>query len=420
MSKTKLRFAARSDIGMVRKQNQDSGYAGENLCIIADGMGGPAGGDIASSVAISHLRELDKPDTDLDEMIPLIRQKVADAQKELVERSKNDSNLAGLGTTCITVLKSGDTLAMAHIGDSRAYLLRDKKLKQITVDHSFVQYLVQTGQLTKKEAENHPRRSVLLRVLGDCVNDVTLDESIRQAVIGDKYLLCSDGLSGVVSDETIQDVMNTVSDPDQCCEKLISLALRGGGPDNITCVMFEVIPSDEPDDSVTKAVGAISTDRLEKVRREQTPASLAAEHFEKTNKAKIKAEKEHSKSKEGKKKHKKAIIASIVTLLVAIILCGGIFFAYNWTQNKYFIEKNSKGQIVLYRGIPQKIGGFKLFDAQYITDIELKKLPSAYQYTLNDKISFENLNEANKYIMRLEKIQKENLQNNKKDVNKKS
>ena len=156
MSKTKLRFAARSDIGMVRKQNQDSGYAGENLCIIADGMGGPAGGDIASSVAISHLRELDKPDTDLDEMIPLIRQKVADAQKELVERSKNDSNLAGLGTTCITVLKSGDTLAMAHIGDSRAYLLRDKKLKQITVDHSFVQYLVQTGQLTKKEAENHP------------------------------------------------------------------------------------------------------------------------------------------------------------------------------------------------------------------------------------------------------------------------
>ena len=339
MSKTKLRFAARSDIGMVRKQNQDSGYAGENLCIIADGMGGPAGGDIASSVAISHLRELDKPDTDLDEMIPLIRQKVADAQKELVERSKNDSNLAGLGTTCITVLKSGDTSAMAHIGDSRAYLLRDKKLKQITVDHSFVQYLVQTGQLTKKEAENHPRRSVLLRVLGDCVNDVTLDESIRQAVIGDKYLLCSDGLSGVVSDETIQDVMNTVSDPDQCCEKLISLALRGGGPDNITCVMFEVIPSDEPDDSVTKAVGAISTDRLEKVRREQTPASLAAEHFEKTNKAKIKAEKEHSKSKEGKKKHKKAIIASIVTLLVAIILCGGIFFAYNWTQNKYFIEK---------------------------------------------------------------------------------
>lgn len=260
MTKTKLRFTARSDIGMVRKQNQDSGYAGHNLCVLADGMGGPAGGDIASSVAISHLRELDAPDIAVDDMLPLIRQKVQAAHDELVERSSNNTKLAGLGTTCIVVLKSGDTLAMAHIGDSRGYVLRDGQLHQITVDHSFVQYLVETGQITPKEAENHPRKSMLLRVLGDSINDTTLDESMREAVIGDRYLLCSDGLSGVVSAETITDVLNTIKDPDECCEKLISLALRGGGPDNITCVLFDVISVDEPDDSQTKVVGAASTD----------------------------------------------------------------------------------------------------------------------------------------------------------------
>ena len=175
MTKTKLRFAARSDIGMIRKQNQDSGYVGHNLCVLADGMGGPAGGDIASSIAVSHLKELDAPNISTEDMIPLIREKVAQAHNELITQSQNNSDLAGLGTTCIVVLKSGDKLAMGHIGDSRAYLLRNKTIVQITTDHSFVQYLVQTGQLTKKEAENHPRRSVLLRVLGDSITDITLD-----------------------------------------------------------------------------------------------------------------------------------------------------------------------------------------------------------------------------------------------------
>ncbi|QPK94174.1 serine/threonine-protein phosphatase [Actinomyces sp. zg-332] len=410
MSKTKLRFAARSDIGMIRKQNQDSGYAGENLCVLADGMGGPAGGDIASSVAISHLKELDAPDIAVEEMIPLIREKVAAAHEELIERSSNNSELVGLGTTCIAVLKSGDKLAMAHIGDSRAYILRDGVIQQITVDHSFVQYLVQTGQLTPKEAENHPRRSMLLRVLGDSITDVTLDESMREAVIGDRYLLCSDGLSGVVSSQTMQDVMNTVKDPDECCEKLISLALRGGGPDNITCVIFDVISADEQDESQTRIVGAASTDRLEKIRREQTPAAMAAEHFDKTSEKLNEKKKKTPTVTKPKKSHKKGIIATLVTLFILCGISTGLFFAYSWTQGKYFITQNNKGQVVLYKGIPQTVVGFDLFEPQYITDIDTHDLPHAYQQTLKDNISFDNLSEAKKYINRLDNIQKEYIE----------
>lgn len=418
MSKTKLRFAARSDIGMIRKQNQDSGYAGQNLCVLADGMGGPAGGDIASSVAVSHLKELDAPDIAVDEMIPLIREKVAAAHDELIERSSNNTELVGLGTTCIAVLKSGDKLAMAHIGDSRAYILREGLIHQITTDHSFVQYLVQTGQLTPKEAENHPRRSMLLRVLGDSITDITLDESMREAVIGDRYLLCSDGLSGVISSQTMQDVMNAVKDPDECCEKLISLALRGGGPDNITCVIFDVISIDEEDDSQTRIVGAASTDRLEKIRREQTPASMAAEHFDNTN-AKLKDKKKKTPTvTKPKKTRKRGIIALLISLLLLGGISAGAYFGYNWTQNKYFITQNNKGQVVLYKGIPQTVAGFDFFDPQYITNIDTHNLPHAYQQTLKGNISFENLTEAKKYITRLEKIQTDYVQKKASDKDK--
>lgn len=414
MTKTKLRFAARSDIGMIRKQNQDSGYAGQNLCVVADGMGGAAGGDIASSVAVSHLKELDAPNIAVEEMIPLIREKVAAAHKELIERASNNTDLAGLGTTCIAVLKSDDKLAMAHIGDSRAYILREGKIHQITVDHTFVQYLVQTGQLTPKEAENHPKRSSLLRVLGDSVTDITLDETVREAVIGDRYLLCSDGLSGVVSAETMQDVMNVIKDPDECCEKLISLALRGGGPDNITCVIFDVISAEEEDESETKIVGAASTDSLEKIRREQTPAALAAEHFEKTNANRFGSKTDKKKKpptiSKPKKSRKKAVIASLLTVLLLGALGTGAFFGYKWTQTRYFITQNDKGQVVLYKGIPQTVLGFDFFETEYITEVDTNDLPNAYQQTLKDKISFENLEEANKYLDRLLKIQKEHTQ----------
>lgn len=238
-----LHYAARSDVGLVRSSNQDSGYAGPHLCVLCDGMGGPAGGDIASAVAVSHLAPLDNDTHGAEDLLALLRGAVADTHAELAALSAADPALSGLGTTCIAVMRSGNKLAMVHVGDSRAYQLRDGNLEQVTRDHTFVEYLVETGRLTREEASHHPQRSVLLRVLGDAQGDVMLDESIREAKVGDRWLLCSDGLSGLVSKETIESILNKVEDPGEAAEELIALARKAGGPDNITAVIFDIVDS---------------------------------------------------------------------------------------------------------------------------------------------------------------------------------
>lgn len=232
-------YAARSDVGLVRSNNQDSGYAGANLLILADGMGGPAGGDIASSVALAHLVPLDTDSHPADSMLPLLREALLDAHEELTDRSSRDRDLEGLGTTCIALMRSGNRLAMVHIGDSRAYVLRGDTLTQVTTDHSFVQYLVDTGQITPEEAEHHPNRNVVLKILGDAQADVAPDETIRTAVVGDRWMLCSDGLCGVLEDSTIEQTLTAYSDQEECAQQLVSMALKAGSTDNVTAVIAD-------------------------------------------------------------------------------------------------------------------------------------------------------------------------------------
>ena len=261
-------YAALSDIGKIRQSNQDSGYAGPNLLVLADGMGGPAGGDIASSIAIDHLRSLDTAADTPEEALESLREAIAQAHQELCERSTQDPALAGLGTTCIAIRRSENAITMTHIGDSRAYRLRGGELRQMTNDHSFVQYLVDTGQLTPEQAENHPQRSVLLRVLGDSQEDVTLDESQPDFTVGDRWLLCSDGLCGFVSGATIGKILYRSETPQQACETLVELALKAGGPDNITCVVADIV--EDPQAQEPQIVGAAATDRLAELRSQQT------------------------------------------------------------------------------------------------------------------------------------------------------
>lgn len=261
-------YAALSDIGKIRQSNQDSGYAGPNLLVLADGMGGPAGGDIASSIAIDHLRSLDTEADTPEEALESLREAIAQAHQELCERSTQDPALAGLGTTCIAIRRSENAITMTHIGDSRAYRLRGGELRQMTNDHSFVQYLVDTGQLTPEQAENHPQRSVLLRVLGDSQEDVTLDESQPDFTVGDRWLLCSDGLCGFVSGQTIGKMLYRSETPQQACETLVELALKAGGPDNITCVVADIV--EDPQAQEPQIVGAAATDRLAELRSQQT------------------------------------------------------------------------------------------------------------------------------------------------------
>ncbi|MPV37090.1 PP2C family protein-serine/threonine phosphatase [Georgenia subflava] len=381
-----LRFAARSDVGLVRASNQDSGYAGPHLLVLADGMGGPAGGDIASSVAVAHLAVLDDAHG-ADDLLDLLRSAVDAAHAELMERSEADPDLTGLGTTCIAILRSGNKLAMVHIGDSRAYLLRDGELTQVTTDHTFVQYLVSTGRLTAEQAERHPQRNVILRALGDNDSEVQLDESLREAVPGDRWLLASDGLFGVVSAETITETLTEVDDPGACAEDLITLALRAGGPDNVTCVIADVLddtlisatPSTSP-----QVVGAAATDRLRTTRGGNGSAARAAALMSATRTSSPDPAIEDDDP--APSPARRWVGRLVATLLILGTVLGLGYAGYSWTQTQYFVSPYGD-YVAVYRGIPQEVGPIRLASLHERTDLRVDSLTPVAQDRLESPIT---------------------------------
>jgi protein phosphatase len=270
-----LRYAVRSDVGLLREGNEDSAYAGPCLLAIADGMGGHAAGEVASAVAISALAALDhEPAGDL---LDPLAEAVAEANITLHEMSVADPSVEGMGTTLTAMLWQGSHVALCHIGDSRAYMLRDGELFQITRDHTLVQSLVDEGRLTPQAAASHPQRSLLLRAL-DGRTEADPDLSIREARFGDRYLLCSDGLSDVVTDQTLHKTLQTVTDPDDAVMQLIELAIRSGGPDNITCIVADVVDTGTgpvPPSRAPIVVGAASNTDGRPPLRTDSPASRA-------------------------------------------------------------------------------------------------------------------------------------------------
>lgn len=410
---TSLRYAARSSVGLVRSSNQDSGYAGPHLMVLCDGMGGPAGGDIASAVAVDHLVPLDADSHQAGDLLGLLRDAVQAAHADLVARSSASPELAGLGTTCIAIMRSGNKLAMVHVGDSRAYLLRDGELTQVTTDHTFVEYLVETGRLTREQARQHPQRSVLLRVLGDAEGEVQLDESIREAVPGDRWLLCSDGLSGPVSAATIGEVLAGVDDPELAAEQLIDLAERAGGPDNITAVVFDVVEDDPTPQRDPQIVGSAAIHRtLPAVASAASPgegspttpaakaAALvagleddadAAEEASTPGAAEALADAE-----ERQRRRRRRSILGTVLLLIAV--AGTLILVYNWTQSQYYVGI-SDGKVAIYQGIPQTLGPISLSHVvETYDEPALDELDERMRKRLEETVPRISLNDARTYI----------------------
>ncbi|WP_421745163.1 PP2C family protein-serine/threonine phosphatase [Bifidobacterium jacchi] len=230
-----------SDVGTVRANNQDSSFAGEHLAAICDGMGGHAGGDTASTIAIRSLAHIERDDVNGDvlKVTQMMETSVMAAHDAIVGKAKRERKLAGMGTTVTAVALVNGYWALAHIGDSRAYLLRGGKLTRMTHDHSYVQHLIDTGRITPAEAKNHPQRNVVMRVLGDFDIDPRPDITIRKAHPADRWLLCSDGLCGVLEDSTIEQVMAECSDQEECAQLLVSMALKAGSTDNVTAVIAD-------------------------------------------------------------------------------------------------------------------------------------------------------------------------------------
>lgn len=252
--KIAFRFEARSDTGLKRSKNDDSGYGGRFLAVVADGMGGHVGGDVASATTVLNLTPLDHPDFEDGTGGVYLADEIQSANLIINELAANDPQLAGMGTTCTALLIDGDCIELAHIGDSRAYRLRpgaDGEFEQISTDHTFVQRLLNEGRITPQEAENHPHKNVIMRVLGDVDASPELELKTLDAVVGERWVLSSDGLDAVVSVPEIEQVMRSHDDLAEVADTLISMTLERGAPDNVTVVALQVIdreelPVDEP------------------------------------------------------------------------------------------------------------------------------------------------------------------------------
>lgn len=392
-----LNYAARSDVGLVRSTNQDSGYAGPHLLVLADGMGGAAGGDIASSIAVAHLAPLDGEAHGGDDLLDQLRHAVADAHRDLMAYAEDKPEAAGLGTTVIALLRSGGKLGMIHVGDSRAYLLRDRQLSQVTTDHTLVEHLVSTGQITEEEAEHHPQRSVILRVLGDDPEAPELDESIREARESDRWLLCSDGLSSYVSPETITETMLAEADPGRCADQLIDLALRAGGPDNITVVVGDVVNTTDLPATAPQIVGAAATDRARPTRGGTGAAARAAAL---TRSPEEEREEPAEDLDESEPRGRRALrwAGSIVVVLALLVGAGAV--GYRWTQSQYYVGTDGT-HVVIYQGVPTALGPLQLSRQHEITELELADLPPFVQSRVEASISADDLTDAEQIIERL-------------------
>ena len=234
-----LRYAVRSDVGLLREGNEDSAYAGPHLLAVADGVGGHAAGEVASAATITTIAPLDAEDPGPD-LVGALADAVATANLRLQELMISDPAIEGMATTLTALLWSEGYAALCHIGDSRAYLLRDGQFIQITRDHTLVQSLVDEGEITEDDVATHPYRSLLLRAL-DGRTIAETDLTPLETYPGDRYLLCSDGLSGVVSEQTLHQTLASVRDLGEVTLRLVELAIEGGGPDNITCIVADVI-----------------------------------------------------------------------------------------------------------------------------------------------------------------------------------
>ena len=232
-----IRWAAVTDQGHVRSNNQDAYYAGDRLLVVADGMGGMAAGDGASRLAVDAMASLDVA-IDNEHQMDALHKALEVANGRIAEKVSTDSALQGMGTTLTAVIFSGDRAALAHVGDSRAYLLRDGRLNQLTKDDTYVQMLVDQGLIRPEEAAGHPRRAVVTQALQG--EPVSPSYVIVEPEAGDRWLLCSDGLTTVVSPERIEAELNEITDTQDCAEKLLELALHGGGPDNITVIIADL------------------------------------------------------------------------------------------------------------------------------------------------------------------------------------
>lgn len=415
-----------SHVGMVRSNNQDSAFAGDRLFLVADGMGGHAGGDVASALTTRAMAKLDaNTDTgqlDLNgEPVQPTRAQAAAASKLLSDQLLQTNRmlratvgerpeLSGMGTTFTGFITMGDQLALAHIGDSRLYLLRDGEYRQITKDHTFVQRLVDSGRITEEEAKTHPRRSVLMRVLGDVDSSPQIDTSVQTTRPGDVWLLCSDGLCGYVDDDDVDKILRRRTSLQGAVDQLIDKALAHGAPDNVTVVLVETVPDpltaaempgpryagSAATESVDEEVSTSRTRLLTRRRLVRRAQPAPESHFE----PRIDEYLAELIAETKRRNRRRRLIWAISLLAILAALAGALTLGYQWTQSRYFVGTDGE-TVIIYRGVQQNIGSFSLSSEAEDTGIPLSELGGLEQRQVERTLSADSLAEAREIVLRL-------------------
>ena len=379
-----FRYAARSDVGLVRQGNEDSGYASDNLLIVADGMGGHVAGELASATVTAILAGL--PIADSEDVLTQLADAVDEAQLEMRHIIAERPDFQGMGTTVTVVCWQGDRASIAHVGDSRAYMLRNGELLRLTKDHTYVQTLVDAGQITEEQAHTHRRRNLLIRAI-DGVNTVEPDLSIREVHAGDRILLCSDGLSGVVSDAQIREMLSR-GDPTGAVTALVEAAIEGGAPDNVTCVVADVAHVDTPPvGNRPVVVGAAAEPR--------TRSQLPSVDFPQDSQLEPSAQVAEPAPVQvpAPRRRRRWVGAAIVGLLV-LGLFGG---AWWWVSSQYYVGSDN-GNVTVFRGIPQNVGSLSLSSVVETTAIPTVQLPVYAQELVTATIAAESRTDANRIV----------------------
>jgi len=403
--------AAVSHVGRIRANNQDSGYSGSHLFAVADGMGGHAGGDVASAIAIRRIREVDKEFPSAQDAEFALQTALMAANQLITETVFEHQELIGMGTTVSAMIRVDDQLAIAHIGDSRIYRFRDDELTQITADHTFVQRLVDSGRITPEEAAVHPRRSVLMRVLGDVDAAPEIDTTVMGIVPGDRWLICSDGLSSYLAEERIRHALATDMDANQVTQRLVKETLDHGAPDNVTVVVMDVaddVPEDVDDAATTVGSAAApltfeaSTGRkqirLPTILLHPLKVTTAPEdsHFEPESDqyfAELIAE-------DRRRRFRRRVSWTVAVVCAVLAVLVAVFLGYRLTQQHYYVGSDH-GNVAVFRGVQQGVGPIPLSSVYEDTDIAVSDLPEYIRENVRATINADSLADARDTVRRL-------------------
>ncbi|MEJ7833570.1 MAG: protein phosphatase 2C domain-containing protein [Nocardioides sp.] len=413
MPDLKLHYSAISDVGRVRKDNQDSGYAGPWLLTVCDGVGGAARGDIASSTAITELRLLDQPPGDLGDLLDRVTNALHDAHVSIGRLVDDDPALNGTSTTATVLLFDGGRVGIGHVGDSRAYLFRDGEISQLTTDHTFVQSLIDEGRITDEEARVHPHRNLILKAL-DGVHEAEPDLFMLELVAGDRLFACSDGACGVLDDGRLADILSSGT-PDYAAVELVRASLEAGSSDNVTCLVADLVTEEAAAEDPSYAdlepllVGAAAELRRRTPRgskgslfrghRSGDTGELEpvdAEIPDDLPPFAIKADPIDPETARYAPRPPRRY-AWLKRLLVLALIVGIVWVAaaaaMSWTQRQYYVGEQD-GRVVIFRGISADVPGISLSDPYESSDVEIDRLPEFIAKDLRNGVDADSLEDA--------------------------